>query len=81
MNNATIVDANGQSISADCTTIQAQFKQATVTGSVAKLQFEILTDNPDAFHIIKKSGKRVLLMVCDQQKSIDFDDETGEIYG
>ena len=33
-------------------TIQAQFKQATVKGSVATLQFEILTDNADAFRII-----------------------------
>ena len=33
-------------------TIQAQFKQATVKGSVATLQFEILTDNADAFRTI-----------------------------
>lgn len=53
-------------------TIQAQFKQATVKGSVATLQFEIL---------IKQSGKTVLLTVAEQQQAMDFDDETGEIYG
>ena len=62
-------------------TIQAQFKQATVKGSVATLQFEILTDNADAFRIIKQSGKTVLLTVAEQQQAMDFDDETGEIYG
>lgn len=61
-------------------TIQEQFKQATVKGSVATLQFEILTDNADTFRIIKQSGKTVLLTVAEQQ-AIDFDDETGEIYG
>ncbi len=62
-------------------TIQAQFKQATVRGSMAALQFEILTDNADAFRIIKQSGKTVLLTVAEQQQAMDFDDETGEIYG
>lgn len=63
-------------------TIQAQFKQATVKGSVATLQFEILTDNADAFRTIKQSGKTVLLTVAEQQQqAMDFDDETGEIYG
>jgi hypothetical protein len=80
MNNVAIVDNNGKTVMADGVTIQAQFKQATVTGGVAKLQFEILTENPEAFRIIKKSGKTVLLVVAEQQ-SIDFDDETGEIYG
>lgn len=60
-------------------TIQAQFKQATVKGSVATPQFEILTDN--AFRIIKQSGKTVLLTVAEQQQAMDFDDETDEIYG
>lgn len=62
-------------------TIQAQFKQATVKGSVATLQFEILTDNADAFRIIRQGGKTVLLTVALQQQAMDFDDETGEIYG
>lgn len=62
-------------------TIQAQFKQATVKGGVATLQFEILTDNADAFRIIEQSGKTVLLTVAEQQQAMDFDDETGEIYG
>ena len=50
-------------------------------GSVATLQFEILTDNADAFRIIKQSGKTILLTVTEQQQAMDFDDETGEIYG
>lgn len=62
-------------------TIQAQLKQAAVKGSVATLQFEILTDNADAFRIIKQSGKAVLLTVAEQQQAMDFDDETGEIHG
>lgn len=62
-------------------TIQAQFKQATVKGRVATLQFEILTDNADAFRIITQSGKVVLLTVAEQQQAMDLDDETDEIYG
>lgn len=62
-------------------TVQAQFKQATVKGRVATLQFEILTDSADAFRIIKQSGNTVTLTVDEQQEAIDFDDETGEIYG
>lgn len=61
-------------------TIQAQFKQATVKGSVATLQFEILTNNADAFRIIKQSGKTALLTVAEQQQAMDFDDETGEVW-
>ena len=38
-------------------------------------------DNADAFRIIKQSGKTVLLTVAGQQQAMDFDDETGEIYG
>ena len=38
-------------------------------------------DNADAFRIIKQSGKTVLLTVAEQQQAMDFDDETGEIYG
>ena len=62
-------------------TIQAQFKQATVKGGVATLQFEMLTDNADAFLIIRQSGKTVLLTVALQQQAMDVDGETGEIYG
>jgi hypothetical protein len=29
----------------------------------------------------KQSGKTVLLTVAEQQQAMDFDDETGEIYG
>lgn len=62
-------------------TVQAQFKQATVKGRVATLQFEILTDSADAFRIIKQSGNTVTITVAEQQESIEFDEETGEIYG
>lgn len=38
-------------------------------------------NNDGAFRIIKQSGKTVLLTVAEQQQAMDFDDETGEIYG
>ena len=41
--------------------IRAFFKQATVKGGTATLQFEVLTDNASAFTAIKKSGKYVIL--------------------
>ena len=61
-------------------TIEAQFKQATVKGSVATLQFEILTDNADAFRIIKQSMARRFAHRGRAAAGHDFD-ETGEIYG
>ena len=51
-------------------TIQAQFKQATVKGSVATLQFEILTDNADAFRRTRvarlREGRLKLKVVVDE---------------
>ena len=48
--------------------IRAFFKQATVKGGTATLQFEVLTD------------KYVILTLEDTQQSIEFDDETGEVW-
>lgn len=60
--------------------IRAFFKQATVKGGTATLQFKVLTDNASAFTAIKKSGKYVILTLEDTQQSIDFDEETGEVW-
>lgn len=60
--------------------IRALFKQATVKGGTANLQFEVLTENEGAFPAIKKSGKHVVLTIEDAQQSLDFDEETGEVW-
>lgn len=44
-------------------TVKANFKQATVKGGVAVLQFEVLTDAEGAFDIVRQSGHRVFLTV------------------
>ena len=58
--------------------VKALFKQATVKGGVATLQFEILTEAPNAFEVIQLAGKNTVLDIEDQQESIDFN--TGEVY-
>lgn len=72
-------------------TIKANFKQATVKGGVAALQFEVLTDAEGAFDIVRQSGHRVFLTVETEQQELDFterealpaayevDPDTGEI--
>lgn len=72
-------------------TVKANFKQATVKGGVAVLQFEVLTDAEGAFEIVRQSGHRVFLTVETEQQELDFtecealpaafevDPETGEI--
>lgn len=39
--------------------IEAKFKQATVKGGVAVLQFEVDTEDSAAFEAIRKSGEEV----------------------
>ena len=51
--------------------IKANFKQATVKGGVAVLQFEVLTDVAGAFDIIRQSGRVVFLTVETEQQEID----------
>lgn len=59
--------------------IRANFKQATVKGGTAVLQFEILTSDANAFPILKLSGKPVVLTVADIQDELPLDyDEEGE---
>lgn len=41
--------------------IEAKFKQATVKGGVAVLQFEVDTEDSAAFDAIRKSGEEVWL--------------------
>lgn len=72
--------------------IKANFKQATVKGGVAVIQFEVLTDVAGAFDIIRQSGHVVFLTVETEQQEIDLtgcealpavhdvDPETGEIF-
>ena len=57
--------------------IRANFKQATVKGGTAVLQFEILTSDANAFPILKLSGKPVVLTVADIQDELplDYDEE------
>lgn len=61
-------------------TIKAAFKQATVKGGIAVLQLEILTGAEGAFEIIRLSGQNVILGVTPEQETINFDDETGEVF-
>lgn len=72
--------------------IKANFKQATVKGGTATLQFDVLTDAAGAFDIIRQSGHVVFLTVETEQQEIDLtgyealpavhdvDPETGEIF-
>lgn len=72
--------------------IKANFKQATVKGGTATLQFDVLTDAAGAFDIIRHSGHVVFLTVETEQQEIDLtgcealpavhdvDPETGEIF-
>lgn len=55
--------------------IRANFKQATVKGGTAVLQFEILTSDANAFPILKLSGKPVVLTVADIQDELPLDYE------
>lgn len=55
--------------------IRANFKQATVKGGTAVLQLEILTSDANAFHILKLSGKPVVLTVADIQDELTLDYE------
>ncbi len=60
-------------------TIKTAFKQATVKGGVAVLQFEILTDSPDAFELIRMSGQTVFIKAMPEQETLAFENVTGEV--
>lgn len=58
---------------------RALFKQSTIKGDEAVLQFTVRMDSENAFPLMKKTGGYVILTVESEQKIIEFDDETGEV--
>lgn len=58
---------------------RALFKQSTIKGDEAVLQFTVRMDSENAFPLMKKTGGYVTLTVESEQKTIEFDDETGEV--
>lgn len=59
---------------------RALFKQSTIKGDEAVLQFTVRTDGENAFPLMKKTGGYVILTVESEQNAINFDDETGEAW-
>lgn len=59
---------------------RALFKQSTIKGDEAVLQFTVRMDSENAFPLMKKTGGYVILTVGSEQKAMDFDDETGEVW-
>lgn len=60
--------------------IEAKFKQATVKGGVAVLQFEVDTEvEAAAFDAIRKSGEEVWLSIQSKQPQILFVSHDGEV--
>lgn len=59
---------------------RALFKQSTIKGDEAVLQFTVRTDSENVFPLMKKTGGYVILTVESEQKTIEFDDETGEVW-
>lgn len=58
----------------------AMSKQSTIKGDEAGLQFAVRMDSENAFPLMKKTGGYVILTVESEQKTIEFDDETGEVW-
>lgn len=59
---------------------RALFKQSTIKGDEAVLQFTVRMDGENAFPLMKKTGGYVILTLEDTRQSIDFDEETGEVW-
>lgn len=59
---------------------RALFKQSTIKGDEAVLQFTVRMDGENAFPLMKKTGGYVILTVESEQNAINFDDETGEAW-
>lgn len=59
---------------------RALFKQSTIKGNEAVLQSTVRMDSENAFPLMKKTGGYVILTVESEQKTIEFDDETGEVW-
>ncbi len=67
-------------ISTQPVSARALFKQSTIKGDEAVLQFTVRMDSENAFPLMKKTGGYVILTVESEQKTIKFDDETGEVW-
>lgn len=67
-------------ITAQPVSARALFKQSTIKGDEAVLQFTVRMDSENAFPLMKKTGGYVILTVESEQKTIEFDDETGEVW-
>lgn len=59
---------------------RALFKQSTIKGDEAVLQFTVRMDSENAFPLMKKTGGYVILTVESEQKTIEFDGETREVW-
>ncbi|HJI37720.1 MAG TPA: hypothetical protein OIL91_00895 [Collinsella aerofaciens] len=59
---------------------RALFKQSTIKGDEAVLQFTVRMDSENAFPLMKKTGGYLILTVESEQKTIEFDGETGEVW-
>lgn len=59
---------------------RALFKQSTIKGDEAVLQFTVRMDSENAFPLMKKTGGYVILTVESEQKVIEIDNETGEVW-
>lgn len=59
---------------------RALFKQSTIKGDEAVLQFTVRMDGENAFPLMKKTGGYVILTGESEQNAINFDDETGEAW-
>lgn len=68
------------SITTQPVSARALFKQSTIKGDEAVLQFTVRMDSENAFPPMKKTGGYVILTVESEQKAIEFDDETGEVW-
>lgn len=67
-------------ITTQSVSVHALFKQSTIKGDEAVLQFTVHMDSENALPLMKKTGGRVILTVESEQKTIEFDDETGEVW-
>lgn len=59
---------------------RALFKKSIINGGEAVLQFTVRMDSENAFPLMKKTGGYVILTVESEQKTIEFDDEIGEVW-
>lgn len=65
---------------ASAVSARALFKQSTIKGDEAVLQFVVRMDNENVFPLMKKTGGYVLLTAESEQREIAFDEETGEVW-